>query len=255
MHIRGITKLRDEGRIIQATLDNWASFCDAIHVYCDVCTDDTAEICRSHPAVVEVIESDLEDPNRERAEWFNRQQVLNSVRRFLQPDDWIFYADGDEHIHNLTRERLTELDKAQLVAVRLFDAHITEEDQDWPEERYADRQWVGPEWALTPVLYRARLPWQWRSPDQRVLYCGKRVPITIAGTMIHYGKALSVERFERKCQYYAEVFGPKYAAKWHARRGKAVHTQSDFGHPLVRKEDVLQGSVEVMERSRMPLVA
>ena len=53
----------------------------------------------------------------------------------------------------------------------------------------------------------------------------------------HYGKAISVEEWERTCDYYAHhTAEPGLAEKWAARRGKAVHEYwtSDFGNKLIR---------------------
>ena len=63
--IKGICKARNESHIIQDTLTNWATICDGgIHVYDDCSTDSTPDICRHHPAVREVVTSNLFDPDR-----------------------------------------------------------------------------------------------------------------------------------------------------------------------------------------------
>jgi hypothetical protein len=93
MRIRGICKIRNEAHIIQDTLDVWTAFCpDGIHIYDDDSQDGTAAICRAHPGVVEVISSNLMDPNRERAEWFNHRHLLNSAQRFMDDKDWLVEA-------------------------------------------------------------------------------------------------------------------------------------------------------------------
>jgi len=86
MAIVGIAKVRDEVHILKDTLDNWAQYCDAgIHVYvefdargCPHHVDMTACIAREHPAVREVITSNLIDPDRERAEAHNRPRPFAS---------------------------------------------------------------------------------------------------------------------------------------------------------------------------------
>jgi hypothetical protein len=72
----------------------------------------------------------------------------------------------------------------------------------------------------------------YRHVDQREVELGMPGRILDEGWVRHYGKALSVARWERKCDYYAQHF-PRYAAKWQARRGAAIHTHSDFGRPLI----------------------
>ena len=49
----------------------------------------------------------------------------------------------------------------------------------------------------------------------------------------HYGKSLSVEHWEETCDYYIKHFPfETYGRKWLARKGWAIHTQSDFMRPL-----------------------
>ena len=236
--IRGITKVRNEAHIIQSTLDVWARYCDGIHVYDDCSTDGTAEICKAHPAVVEVIESDHVDPNRERAEWYNRHTVFHSAHRFLKEGDWICYFDADEHLEVID-QNLFKVPNINLIAVQLFDAYITAKDVD---EHWSARRYVAPEFQPMPYFYK--YPFNGADfcyPDQRILYHGNGV---LAGKARHWGKAISVPHWERKCEYYSKW--PKYADKWEARHGKAVHDESDFGNPLVLWEDILNGSVEPM---------
>ena len=47
-----------------------------------------------------VIEGDFWDPDREKAEWFNRQNVLMEAQQDAGPDDWFVYFDADEHPYN-----------------------------------------------------------------------------------------------------------------------------------------------------------
>lgn len=258
MAIRGIVKARNESHILADTLDNWARWCDAgIHVYCDACSDDgrTADIAAVHPAVVEVLCSDLMDPNRERAEWFNRSWLLHSARRFLGPSDWICYFDADEQCGLLDGDLLKNLE-VDCVSVESYDSYITPEDAELSEWQYAKRQWVGPEWEHAPYFYRCRLPLEFYKPDQRNLDLPRGSVAVVGGKVRHWGKGLSIRKFDEKCRYYSEVFGPKYAAKWAARLGKAVHDdwRSDFGQPLVRWDDIISGKVPGIWRRRLTLV-
>jgi uncharacterized protein Usg len=241
--VRGIAKVRDEAHIIKDTLDNWAEFCDqGIHIYLDCCTDGTEEICRDHPAVVEVLSSDLMDPDRERAEWFNRQAVLASAQRFTTPDDWIVYFDGDEHVEEFDANVLDD-PEVKMVALMSYDVYITAEDVHLSEYEYAARRWVGQEWELAPYFYRCNQPLRFWQPDQRNIYLQPGSMVIVAGKLRHWGKGLSVDRWEKKCDYYGNVFGPKYAEKWNNRHGKAVHDKSDFGSPLILWEDVLSDRI------------
>jgi len=257
MAVRGIVKARNEAHILQDTLDSWAPWCSAgIHVYCDACSDhgSTAEIARKHPAVTEVIASDLMDPDRERAEWFNRRLLLCSALRFLGPEDWICYFDADEHVGMLNGDLLQD-STVDCIVVESYDSYITEEDAQLTEWQYHKRRWVGPEWEFSPYFYRTRLPLDFYKPDQRNIDVPKGANTQMGGKVRHWGKGLSVRKFEEKCRYYAEVFGPKYAEKWQARMGHAVHTKSDFGNPLVPWPDVLSGKAQGVWRRRCQLVS
>ena len=154
MGVRGIAKVRDEAHIIKSTLDSWAEICDAgIHVYCDNCTDRgaTETICKEHPAVAEVLTSDLYDPDRERAEWFHRRQVLHSALRFCGNDDWIVYFDGDEHLEQFDAEVLDN-PSVLAVACESYDTYITPEDEDLSEWNFQGRRWVSQEYQFSVYL-------------------------------------------------------------------------------------------------------
>jgi hypothetical protein len=65
--------------------------------------------------------------------------------------------------------------------------------------------------------------------------------IETKGWVKHYGKAISVEEWEKTCDYYIKYRGarsiPMFTAKWKQRKGKAVHTKSDFGRRLITWEE------------------
>lgn len=252
--VAGLTKIRNEAHIIGQALDNWHTYCDWIHVYDDCSTDDTVALCKAHPAVREVITSDLMDPNRERAEWYNRQILLNSARRFLGPDDWIFYSDGDEFLYDFDRSMLDRTETPPCIAAPQYDAYITPDDV---EGHFSTRKWVGPEWELVPFFYRNRFMDGWHIPDQRnaTMRINMGSP-PVEGISLHVGKAISVEHFDRKCAYYTDVFGAKYKDKWEQRKGQAVRDDytSHFGSKLVLWQDVLEGRAETWHKDYRTIV-
>lgn len=226
MLVAGITKVRNESEIIVDTLDHFAEHCDALFVYDDASTDDTAQLCIRHPAVRTVIQGNHWDPHRERAEWKNRQAALVAAQQ--HDPEWILCFDADERVE------MPEFDMNQYDAVRmkLFDFYITEEDVYMP---YTDRRWIGPEYREILMMYRNRPGMRFQYPDQREMQLRGNVRLLRAGYVKHYGKAISVEEWERTVDYYMKW--PKYREKWEARRGKAVHTVSDFGRPLILWEE------------------
>ena len=233
--VRGFTKVRNEAPYIGETLDVWAEYCTkGIHVYCDCCTDGTAEVCRSHPAVVEVIEGDLYDPDRARADKINRQMVFTSVERFLRPGDWVAYFDADEHLVEFDTDLL--LDKGRWVVTPWwYDVYITPEDVDKP---YTQRQWVSADMRMIPVFFRYVQGMGFHHPDQRILTHNRQRAYQITGHLKHYGLGRSVEDWERKARYYREW--PQYAEKWTKRLGQAVRHDytSVLGTPLVKYDDL-----------------
>lgn len=253
MQVRGICKARNEQHILGETLDNWAQFCTSIHVYDDCSDDATAEIARNHPAVVEVISSTLLDGDRERGEWFNRQILLSSAQRFLTQDDWIVYFDADEHLYDFDVALLSDPD-VDVYACRSHDAYLTPLDADcgWKLRK----PWVSPGWEFAPYFYRNRRWLKFHRPDQRNLQIVSRERLRTEGNLLHWGKGISVEHWERKCRYYTEVFGEKYRAKWEARKGKAVHDdwKCDFGFDLVEWEKVRAGTVDTFPRHGFQIV-
>ncbi len=238
--IIGLTKVRNEAHIIKDTLGNWAPFCTGgIYVYDDVSTDKTVEICRAHPAVKEVILGNVWDPDREKAEWFNRQQVLMRAQQSAGPDDWFVYFDADEQIYNFTDYKLFENSAVKAIACRLYDFYITPEDVDKP---YKERQYIGPEFRTIPFFFKNSPYLRYHLPDQRIVTMEPGIQIPIHGDIKHYGKGFSVEQWEHTCQYYIK-FWPKYSSKWRKRVGKAIKKDmlSDFGNQLILWKDRIRG--------------
>lgn len=235
--IIGLTKVRNEEHIIKDTLDNWAGICTAgIYVYDDVSTDKTVEICKAHPAVKEVILGDFWDPDREKSDYWTRQQVLMRAQQEADENTWFVYFDADEHIYNFTDFALFQ--DAQAIACRLYDFYITPEDV---ELEYKKREWIGPEFRTIVFFFKNSSYLSYNKPDQRVVDLEPGIQIPIHGDIKHYGKGFSVEHWEETCNYYIK-FWPKYADKWRKRKGKAIHDGiSDFGNKLIKWSDRAQG--------------
>jgi hypothetical protein len=148
----------------------------------------------------------------------------------------MFCFDPDERITGDLRGFLEGLDDepCDAVRVRLFDAYMTPEDHA-PYRQGAElldfRRFYGPEERDILMLWRNRPEIGFAEGDGRTprgmvkvktdLYCQ------------HYGKSLSIEHWEETCDYYIRHFPYEtYGKKWMERKGKAIHTESDFGRPL-----------------------
>ena len=229
-----ITRVRNEEKIIKHTLDHVGKLVDAIYVYDDFSTDKTAEICNAHPKVVKVIrgkEWASEPIGRSEAEGTLRQAIYEEALK-CNPE-WVYYFDADELAD------FSGIDfKADAYRLRLFDFYITEEDKD---TEWYKREWMGSEYRDILMLFKPhpKIRFDCREPNM------PDVEIKQAGFVKHYGKAISVEEWDKTCDYYINNRGgnllPMFTDKWKARKGKAIHTQSDFGNPLIKWEDKHKG--------------
>lgn len=228
--IYGLLRIRNEELIIQDTLNHLAEFCKGVFVYDDCSDDNSFEICKNHPIVKSIIKGKIWDSNRERAEFQNRQAILEEAKRFADENDWFVYIDADERIE-FNWEKLFEYgDDVIAVRMKLFDFYITPEDVN---KKYYEREWIGPEYREIIMLFRNSEYLRYESPDQREVTLGRKGIIINEGYVKHYGKAISIDAWEKKCDYYANYF-PKYSEKWLKRKGKAIHIKSDFGYDLIK---------------------
>ena len=219
----GITRVRNEALILRDTPDYVGKHVDAIVAYDDASTDRTLEILGGNPKVALIVtnrswEADIEA--RRIAEGRHRGLLLQTAREQLQ-FDWIFCFDADERVSGDLRGFIegTHSSDYDGVRVQLFDAYMTPGDQ---APYQADR-----ELAWRSSRHHGREP----GGVERVgtgLYCQ------------HYGKSLSVDHWEETCEYYMRHFPfDAYGRKWRNRKGRAIHTQSDFMRPLYEWGDTL----------------
>ena len=233
----GMTRIRNEALILPDTLDYLGSQVDAIVAYDDASTDETVEILRAHPKVALIVangawEQDVEA--RKLAEGRHRGLLLEMAREQL-PHDWMLCFDPDERITGDLRGFLEGpgAEECDSVKVKLFDAYLTQADcapyrSDLPLLDF--RRFYGPEQRDILML--------WRNRSEISFAERGRVPAGLGRVKTdlycqHYGKALSVDHWEETCDYYIKHFPfETYGKKWTERKGKAIHTASDFDRPL-----------------------
>ena len=232
----GLTRVRNEEKIMQETLDHMSTFCTDIIVYDDCSTDSTLKICQAHPRILDIIYGKTWDTNRKRAEWQNRDALLARAKHFADSDDWFIYMDADERIEFDFSILKTLPEDVIGIRMKLLDFYITPFDVG---DHYSERRFCGPEFRNILMAFRNLPTLDFSSPDQREVHLRHKGIILHNGFVKHYGKGISVEQWNETCEYYSKYF-PKYSAKWNARKGKAVHTTSSFGMPLIEwheKED------------------
>ena len=234
----GLTRVRDESLILQDSLDYVGSFVDAIVAYDDASTDDTFEILKSHPKVALVIKNNVWKTGtqaRLESETRHRGLLLQIARKYLRCE-WIYCFDADERIIGGVRDFISNVREGECngVRIQLFDAYLTPDDHapySPGTSLLGLRRNFGPERRDILMLWR-NLP--------HVRFCGldSREPLGVERMVTafycqHYGKAISVSQWDATCDYYAANF-PKdtYGLKWLSRKGKAIHTYSDFGRQL-----------------------
>lgn len=229
----GITRVRNESDIIQRTLDHVSQYVDGIVVYDDCSDDNTVEICESHPKVLSVLKGKTWESDRDarmKAEGTLRQKAYEEAMKLGAT--YVYCFDADEYIEpTIDLKNLTE----DAYFFRLFDFYITEEDKD---KDYTHRKWMGPEYRDILMIVKA-------SPTtifyDRAPHIPNHPEHIMAGYCKHYGKAISEKEWEDTCEYYAKHLPEPYKTKWEGRRGKAIHTISDFGKELITWEEKDKG--------------
>jgi hypothetical protein len=237
-YLVALTRVRNEALLLPDTLDYLAKHVDAIVAYDDASTDATVDILRAHPKVALIVANQVWEQDiaaRKLAEGRHRGLLLEMARRDL-PHDWMLCFDPDERVTGDLRGFLESLgdDPCDAVRVRLFDAYMTPEDHapyraGLPLLNF--RKFYGPEERDILMFWRNLPAIVFAEGDGRTPRGMTNVKIDLHCQ--HYGKSLSVAHWEETCDYYIRHFPfETYGKKWLERKGRAIHTQSDFERPL-----------------------
>lgn len=237
MRFTGLLRIRNAGDLLPDTLAHMSTFCDEIYVFDDASDDDSADIAIRHPVVRDVLRTSTWNPAQQRHQSVERHLLFQYARHTAR-NRWFVYLDADERLEfDADLVRLLP-DGAAGLTFRLFDYYLTPDDHA-PYERgeslVGSRTWIGPEYRdIVMAFDRERTHFPPDADAVREPAVEGRTPLV--GYCRHYGKAISVDAWERKCDYYVASV-PRLAEKWRARKGGAIHTRSDFGAPLVRWEE------------------
>lgn len=233
-----LLRVRNEELILEDTLTHIASFADVICAYDDASTDKTREILKSHEKVMLVVQNDYWQPgveNRLLSETRHRGLLLQKAREQVA-FQWCMCCDADERYIGPIRQFVTDPvhEKPDAIRIQLFDAYMTEgDDRPYSSELPLTnfRRFFGPE--------RRDILMLWKNSDlAHFTGLDAREPVVhgVSESRFfcqHYGKSLSYEHWEATCEYYVKHFPfDSYGQKWAARKGKALHSKSDFDRPL-----------------------
>lgn len=219
-----ISRVRNESHIIGDVLEHVSKLVDAIIILDDASDDETVRICKQFPKVVKVIEKDIWNPDPRTRLYLEGAHRLELYRAALKySPQWIYVFDADEFAY------FENIDfKADAYYLRLWDYYITPEDAhlDWRH-----RTKIGPEYRDIKMLFKPHPDIKFSS---RVPKLPKHYKVKRAGSVKHYGKAISVEEWDKTCEYYINHHAEKgISKKWRHRLGRAIHTKSDFGADLI----------------------
>lgn len=235
--IIGITRIRNEELIIKDTLKHIEPFVDGIIVLDDNSQDQTEKIVKENEKVFEILKHKKWNQDRVFEETEHRKILLNIAKTYNP--EWIFYFDADERFEINKEEILNLSTEIDGIRIRLFDAYITAEDQkeyEIGQPLWNFRKMFGQECRDILMIFRNTSYIRFEGLDAREPVGCKNIINKFYCQ--HYGKAVSIEQWEETCEYYAENFPEPYKTKWELRKGKAVHSVSDFETPLFMWEDV-----------------
>lgn len=230
-----LTRVRNGMDFLPDVLEHVKEMGFKIVAYDDASTDGTVEVLNLHcDGLIRNMTWESDPKKRLELETTQRQELLEFARAKFGSNQTYYYFDVDEFVE---LDSSVELDMVQFsghvpFTFRLFDYYITEEDKhlDWRGRKY-----IGTEYRDIVMM--------WFDTGRESFYNrtirGLKDKPEIAGYCHHYGKAVSVEHWEEKCEYYAkhtterDVRGLPISEKWEKRKGKAIHTRSDFGSELI----------------------
>lgn len=243
--IIGIIRERNEGIVLIRCLEHALFLCDHIIIYDDNSRQEDLKllkefIAKTNKKAKDYFREDIYEPvitlfenknwqkNREREETKHRQFLLNKARELYKDDErWIYCFDADEVIESpsMVKLKVMTLGKTKLhtaYSFKLFDAFATEEDN----KDYIDEP-----------LYNFRKYFDFNCRDiimlwldcEKINFVGldRREPnipmneVMSIGFCQHYSRSLNRDKFNKKCDYYANHF-PKYSKKWRERKGKFI---------------------------------
>lgn len=216
-------RVKNETWVIKYTLSALSEFVDKIVVIDDGSTDDTVQVCKSFPKVVEVFCNGIRDENQvDEAKDWNRMTEL--ARK--HGAEWILYTDADEMLEPAIKDfarKLPELTQYNMIRFRKVSPwkriDVFRTDKARFDHKAAE--------TLNPIIVRAGCPIRWhdgrgnwlRKLAKRITRGERALPSLGRGypdgvgdkvlnvddlVSVHFNH-LSMERLVRKQVFYALV--------------------------------------------------
>jgi len=235
MKVAVLCRVYNEEAILQDFLDHYRDIATGgFYFYDDGSTDNTWDILSADPAVKHIISKNRID---NLFSHFNqnpqRQEIVEAARQDLELNDWFLLLDADEFIEWYSKPE-DHLTYASSLTLPLFDLYITDKDKD---RGWKEREMVGPEVRYIKFMVKSA-DYITLQNDRTIISNGINLT-TPTARVKHIGKGLSIDYWERKCSHYSTPGMPlKYQLKWANRKGKAIHTESDFGRPLLKWDEL-----------------
>jgi glycosyltransferase involved in cell wall biosynthesis len=254
-----LCRLRNESLLLPDFLKHVDPFIDEAFWFDDCSDDNTVDILKAYPKTVEVMRNYFHNPDQSFVQTSQRKLLLETYKNHTgvgeetvqrnkllehaqknSKNKWFILIEPDERI-DFDFSKLDEYDKQGIgmIYFRLFDAYITKDD-DKPysgEKLWNFRKYFGPEYRNIGYVFDKDLAFYdiGMQNCRQPYFSGKSI---IDGLVQHYGKAISKEHWEKKCEYYI-THVPALAEKWSKRKGMAVHTESDFRRPLLTWKQII----------------
>lgn len=230
----GITRVRNEELIIEDTIRHFLGHCEAIIMYDDCSTDRTVEIAmETGKESIIVIHGDEWKKDRVAENTRHRKLLLEAARNI--DAEWVLCFDADERLIGSL-----PIGYADGYTIKLFDGYLTDCRSAEFNGLYLEnlpRMW-GPEYRSILMLFRADKA-HYDRPGMRAPRVEGVIDHWSGAVVKHYGKCLSVEHWEETCDYYINHFPKSFQDRWRPRKGKAIHTKSDFGRPLYTWKELM----------------
>ena len=248
MKITSLLRVRNESLLLPDTLKHLSEISDEIFVFDDASKDNSIEICMSYPKVKTVIRNYFHNKDQSYVQTAQRHLLLEYAKRHSK-NKWFLSSDGDDRfIFDWDKLDGYDKDGYSAVSLRCFDTYMTKDDYDPYEKnnKLEDlREYWGPEYRDIALIFRGD------KSKYDLTMMGQRQPniegkIIDGGYLKHYGKCLSIEKWEEKCRYYIKSM-PIFAEKWEDRKGKGVHEKSDFDRPLLTWKQINSGEHELVK--------